>query len=1060
MGQHLAHHHEQTSEITPHRYLSQRLTEDFYRWEIRGRGWLVWDYPVEIEPPFVPFWGHNLAPRKRRVDDGHHPSLLASIASIFKGAPPPIVEEKTKEIASPAYKRPRSSLIEVQVCLPTDYRMNAPIMERLLMCCMWVSTPLSFEVIGTHNAIVVQLACDIDQGERLIAQLQAFIPQASIGITQDYLWSLWGVEDKRHFLNVDFELADECMLPLAIHPTFEIDPLSAIMGVLDHLYHDEVGIVQVLFQPVEYPWAESILRVVTDMNGGPFFADAPEITTLAKEKVSRPLYATCIRVGVKSPDHDRVTEVTRSLALALMQLNHPRGNELIPRVETEEDSCSRPCGTSMTDMLLRETHRSGMLLNSAELISLVHFPNHTVTATKLQRPQETHTKKAPDEVLVDEGVDLGNNEHHDDEHTVRLTTEQRLRHTYVIGASGTGKSTLLLNLIVQDIHHDRGVAVLDPHGDLIDEVMAYIPSHRHDDVILFDPSDTEYPVGFNILSAHSDLEKTLIASDLTAVFKRLSTSWGDQMTSILSNGILAFLESSKGGTLIGLRRFLVDKEYRTAFLKTVTDPEVRFYWEKEFHYLSGKPQGPVLTRLDTFLRPKIIRNIVAQKDNKLNFGKILARKQILLCKISQGAIGEENAYLLGTLLVSKLHQLVIARQELSKSQRSDFYLYIDEFQNFVTPSMERILSGGRKYGLALTLANQELRQITHRSPEVASSIIANPYTRICFRLGDHDAKTLADGFSFFEAKDLQNLKMGEAIARVGPSENDFNLTTYDGPLFFKERIPPTSRLVELTRKNYARPKAEVEAMVAVERGSDAVPTEREKPQPPSSTVKTEVTNKAPPPQPPPPPVERKVELPPKTDTPQPRPPERPTPTPSPETKPQGKGGEEHVALQSFIKQMAQDRGFCTVVEKEIQSGKAKRFIDLALEKGDRTIACEISVTTDGKHELGNVKKCLSAGFDTVLVVSDDPKHLKAIQKKIEAGLKKAELKKQVRYLTSDECVAFLDEVGAQTEGSEEVVKGRRVKTTRTAIPTDKQRESRHNVHGVIAEAMKRREKGK
>src|SRR5262249_6373010 len=211
---------------------------------------------------------------------------------------------------------------------------------------------------------------------------------------------------------------------------------------------------------------------------------------------------------------------------------------------------------------------------------------------------------------------------------------------------------------------------------------------------------------------HSELERTLLASDLVSVFRRLSTSWGDQMTSVLGNAVLAFLESDRGGTLADLRRFLIEPDFRREFLTTVRDREIVYYWQKEFSFLAGRPQAPLLTRLDTFLRPKTIRYIVAQKDSRLDLRRAMDEGGVVLARLSQGAIGEENAYLLGTLLVSKLQQLAMSRQEQRESERRNFYLYIDEFQNFITPSMASILSGARKYRLGLILAHQDLRQLS------------------------------------------------------------------------------------------------------------------------------------------------------------------------------------------------------------------------------------------------------------------------------------------------------------------------------------------------------------
>ena len=395
-----------------------------------------------------------------------------------------------------------------------------------------------------------------------------------------------------------------------------------------------------------------------------------------------------------------------------------------------------------------------------------------------------------------------------------MSTEQRVRHMHLIGASGSGKSTLLLNMIMQDIENGDGLAVLDPHGDLIDQVVSRIPEERIKDVVLLDPSDEAYPVGFNILSAHSDLERNLLSSDLVSVFRRLSTSFGDQMTTVLGNAVLAFLESSEGGTLGDLRRFLVEPGFRERFLTTVEDSEVVYYWQKEFPLLTGKPQGPILTRLDTFLRPKVIRHMVSQKENRLDFAAIMNGRKILLAKLSQGLIGEENSYLLGTLIVSKLNQIATSRQNMAASDRKPFYLYIDEFHNFVTPSLAAILSGARKYNLGLILAHQELHQLSNRDSDVASAVISNPYTRVCFRLGDFDAKKLEDGFSFFKAKDLQNLSVGEAIVRMERAEYDFNLKTI--PLAVVDATLAASRrerIVASSRERYAVTREDVEATI-------------------------------------------------------------------------------------------------------------------------------------------------------------------------------------------------------------------------------------------------------
>jgi len=331
-----------------------------------------------------------------------------------------------------------------------------------------------------------------------------------------------------------------------------------------------------------------------------------------------------------------------------------------------------------------------MLVNVEELVTLVHPPSASVRAERLERGVKK-TKAAPAAALGHPLV-LGTNTHNAKTLTVSLDATQRLKHMYLIGASGTGKSTLLLNMILQDMQQGAGFAVLDPHGDLIDQILGQIPEERAEDIVLLDASDEEYPVGFNILTAHSDIEKNLLASDLVAVFRRLSTTWGDQMTSVLGNAILAFLESTQGGTLADLRRFLVEREFREQYLRTVTDPEIIYYWRMEFDLLAGRPQAPLLTRLNTFLRPKRIRYMVNQREDKLDFRRMMDERKIFLAKLAQGAIGEENAYLLGTLIVTKLHQMALGRRCIL---RLDAYSVHDKERSTSTSKRDDFRFGGR-----------------------------------------------------------------------------------------------------------------------------------------------------------------------------------------------------------------------------------------------------------------------------------------------------------------------------------------------------------------------------
>ena len=503
--------------------------------------------------------------------------------------------------------------------------------------------------------------------------------------------------------------------------------------------------------------------------------------------------------------------------------------------------------------------------------------------------------------------------------------------------------------------------------------------------MLLDPFDEDYPVGFNILSAHSDLERNLLASDLVSVFQRLSTSFGDQMTTVLGNAILAFLESSEGGTLPDLRRFLVEPVFRARFLGTVQDSEIVYYWQKEFPLLTGKPQGPILTRLDTFLRPKVIRHMVSQKENRLDFAGIMNGRKILLAKLSQGLIGEENSYLLGTLIVSKLNQIATSRQNMAAAARTPFYLYVDEFHNFVTPSLAAILSGARKYNLGLILAHQELHQLANRSSDVASAVISNPYTRVCFRLGDFDAKKLEDGFSFFKAKDLQNLSVGEAIVRMERAEYDFNIkTTPLPPVDPALAAVRRERIVASSRDLYAARREDVEASIRARHAASEMETE---PRGVKARIRLEVPLPAP-----------KLAPAPQGETPS-----------LPQTP--GRGGEHHKYLQQLIRRWAEARGYGVTIEKQILDGLGS--VDVALEKGGRTIACEVSVTTDADHETGNVQKCLAAGFDEVILISSEKTTLTSVRHALVAALSTAQYR-QVKFLTPEEAFSFIEGLEAKS----------------------------------------------
>lgn len=1000
----------------------EELTRNFYAWEVRGRGWQSFPHSVGLEPPFRPFPGHLIRKPAVPVDDGRRETTLSALVRRFLGGSPPAkpelpdeeVDEPEPEAFGDAFP-----LVEIGLSVPEGMRVPSAASEALLRSFAACRFPISFEILGTGEGVRLGIALRAADRERVQGQLRAFFPEAVLLGEATGLREAWRSARGRA-VAVEFGLGREFMLPLRSFREFSPDPLTSIVGTLADVGEGEAGVLQVLFSPARSPWAESILRAVHDNRGEPFFLDAPELTALSREKVAHPLFAAALRVGARGGQKDRAWEIVRGLAAALGEFGRADGNELVPLSEGDADL--------EADLLARTSHRTGMLLSSPELASFVHLPHESLRAARLRR--ESRRTKAPPPAAGGPGVVLGMNAHEGQRRAVRLSRDLRMRHMHVIGASGTGKSTFLVQLALQDIESGEGVGILDPHGDLVDEILSRIPEERMGDVILFDPSDEEAGLGWNMLEARSEAEKTLLASDLVGVFRRLSTSWGDQMNSVLANGILAFLESDKGGTLLELRRFLVDREFRAEFLRTIRDPEILFYWQKEFPLLVGKPQGPILTRLDTFLRPKLVRRVVVELENRLDFRRIVDEGKIFLAKLSQGAIGEENAALLGSLLVSTFHRVAMSRQDLAPSARRHFFLSVDEFQHFATPSMAALLTGARKYRLGLTLAHQELRQLDGRDREVASALLGNAATRIVFRVGEEDARALERGFSYFASADLQNLEVGEAVARIERADHDFNLATADlPPVGAAEAIARRERIVALMRERFPKRAQVREQSVPPEPSPLIRPRVEERPSPPRHAEES----------PPPEPRTRKRE---------PRPAEPPPPM--------GRGGPEHQYLQELVKRWGEAKGYHVVIEEPTPDGKGS--VDVVLRRGGSRLACEISVTSTVEQEVGNVLKCLAAGFPRVVLLSMKKTRLARVRAALTENLPPEDVSR-VLFFAPEELSLYLDAEGAPPP-SEESVGGYRVKVDYEA-PDESARASRAKaIADLIARRMNEKKRGK
>ncbi|WP_438483169.1 type IV secretory system conjugative DNA transfer family protein [Oleiharenicola lentus] len=1008
--------------------MSDRLSAEFLAWERRGRGFQVWEYPVELEPAFKPFPFHGYA-ATAPADDGRKPTFLSSLvrrASQRLAPPLPDAASDPREDAAPA-ELSRGELVELHAHVPDGWKGGARHAEFLRSLSVSVA-PIAFEVVGTSEKIVLQFAVH-PRDERLFRrQFEAFFPDAALAPASRFLESAWNGVGEGHVAAVEFGLGKEFMVP------FEAtggEPYVGLMGALSELGPGEVAVFQTIFAPASSPWGDSALRSVSRGDGGALFRNAPELLAGAQKKFSSAPWAAVVRVAVKTVDVNRTWEVACNVAGALGAYGAARGNHLVP-LENE----SYPSDAHERDVLLRQTRRSGMILSLEEVAGFAHLPGAEARSPRLRSAEKT--REAPARVREGSGVVLGENTHYGASAPVFLSNEDRVRHMHVVGVSGTGKSSLFYNLAMQDVERGEGVTVIDPHGDLVDRILGAIPESRIGDVVVFDPSDETHVVGLNILSAHSDWEKGLLAADLVSVFRRLSTSWGDQLNSVLHNAILAFLESERGGTLIDLRRFLLEPAFRREFLKTVRDPNVSYYWEKAFPQLSGgKSIGPVITRLDTFLGPRPIREMVAQAKNSLDLGDVLDSGKILLARLPIGIIGEDSAYLLGSLLVAKMQSEAMSRQRKSASARRDHFLFADEFHNFLTPSIAACLSGVRKYRLGLVLGHQEMWQV-ERETGIASAL-SNAFTRVVFRVGDKDSRNLEGGFSSFEARDLQNLETGCAICRVERSDCDFNLTV---PM---PKYPPQATAAARAREVVAASRLKYSTLRSeLPQAGEAIPSSVILPE----KIETPVVLSEPQPSETPPapaPVEIKME---------PITPARKQTVPSASSTDLGKGGAQHKAVQDRVKEEAEKIGFRVVVEKRIDAGS----IDLVLSRDGVDIACEVTVTNTIDYEVGNVSKCIRAGFGKVAVVGVSEDKLAKLSAAVANSLG-AEKAKLVGLFLPDAFIEHLRALPKLSSPAAEVPRtrgGRVVRRTFTPVSEAEAKTKESEALRIMSEMMQKK----
>ncbi|MFA6198531.1 MAG: type IV secretion system DNA-binding domain-containing protein [Patescibacteria group bacterium] len=398
-----------------------------------------------------------------------------------------------------------------------------------------------------------------------------------------------------------------------------------------------------------------------------------------------------------------------------------------------------------------------------------------------------------------------------------IKLDDRRRHMYVIGKTGMGKSTLLENMIISDIREGHGLAVVDPHGDLVEKIIDFIPSWRINDVVYFNPADIDYPIAFNALEAVDTTHRHLVASGLVGVFKKIwADSWGPRLEYVLRNTILSLLEYP-GSTILGITRLLVDNKYRKKVVSKINDPILISFWQEEYGAYSQQFKvdaiSPIQNKVGQFLSSSIIRNIVGQTKSSIDMRDVMDSGKILLMNLAKGRIGEDNSKLLGAMMITKLQLAAMSRVDIPEEDRQDFFLYVDEFQNFATESFANILSEARKYHLDLIIAHQYIEQLDEI---VRAAVFGNVGTLACYRVGAADAEFLEKEFDpTFTPTDLVNLAKYEMYLKLminGMASEPFSARGLP-PIQTQATDGHRDKIIQVSRERYATPRSVVEAKI-------------------------------------------------------------------------------------------------------------------------------------------------------------------------------------------------------------------------------------------------------
>ncbi len=689
---------------------------------------------------------------------------------------------------------------------------------------------LSFEIVGMPGDIRFYVNTPNKYRDFVEKQINGAYPDAEIRVVDEkdskegyILGNEYNIfSDTGRVAFASLKLKDSNFKPIKVYKDFAVDPMSSITSVLAKMSPGEGAAIQILISGANSSWSKKGRKFISNTKKSEANPETAKYSVDAKEleavegKIGKPGFNTFIRIVVSSSTKEAAEAHLENIVSSFSQFSG--ANQL-----TKESM--RFKGGFITDFVYRYLPMRGVgsVLTSEELATIFHFPNKSVSTPHIFW---LTSKRAPAPAQIpSEGLYLGKSVYRGLERPVYMADDDRRRHMYIIGKTGVGKSELLKQMIIQDINNGKGIGVIDPHGDLIEDILQLIPPQRAEDVILFDPSDTERPMGLNMIEAQTEEEKHYIVSSIVGLMYKLydpnkTGIIGPRFEHAIRNAMLTVM-SEPGSTFIEVVRALTDASFVQELLPKVQDPIVRRYWTDQIAQTSDFHKSETLdyivSKFGRFVTNKMMRNIIGQSHSAFDFRKVMDEQKILLVNLSKGKIGEENASFLGLVLVPKLLVAAMSRQDMPQDQRKDFYLYVDEFQNFATPDFAQILSEARKYRLNLIVANQFIGQMDE---EVKNAIFGNVGTLASFRVGVTDANYLQHEFQpTFSEADLINIDVFNAYVKtiVGNEPmTPFSMdTTKD---MTKEKAlmnPRVAELVkELSRLKYGKEVRSLEGEIA------------------------------------------------------------------------------------------------------------------------------------------------------------------------------------------------------------------------------------------------------